>query len=78
MVTKNRVSKPYEEMRDQAENVVTSHPLTTVATAFGLGLIVGAICMSSLQSIASRAIAESIGHRIVDKLAKMTPSSWSL
>ena len=78
MATQNRVFGQFEDMEVQARNIVSSHPLSTVATAFGLGLFAGVVGITVFQSITSRTIAERIGHRLVDKLADMTPSSWGL
>ena len=76
MSTQNRIGEHFSAATEQAQETIESHPLTAVAAAFGLGLIVGVVAVVSCQSErSSRSMSERLGHRLMEVLSQISPLS---
>jgi hypothetical protein len=76
MSTQNRIGEHFIAATEQAQDTIESHPLAVVAAAFGVGLIVGVVCVTSCQSErAPRSMANRLGHRMMELLSQISPLS---
>lgn len=87
MTTRNRVSSSQSTSRAgrtarndddyDVSEMITSHPLAVAATAFGVGMVVGVVaitsCMPAHHSHA-HVLATRVGHRLIDTLSQMAPN----
>ncbi len=75
MAVQNRIAEQFEMASAQAQDTIESHPLVFVATAFGLGLVLGVVAVTSLQSTraSQQGMATRIGHRLMEALSQVTP-----
>ena len=77
MAMQNRIAEQFETVSTQAQETIESYPLAFVGAAFGLGLVLGVVAVTSCQSSdrTSRGMADRIGHRLMELLAQVTPSA---
>lgn len=78
MAIQNRISEHFEAVSEQAQETIDTYPLAVavVVGVFGLGLIVGVVGVSVLQSERpSQNLAQRIGNRFMELISQITAQS---